>query len=47
MLYTERHASYDAKNRLGLSLEVEMGNSAVEAWANFIQAVKAGKEQAQ
>ncbi len=47
MLYTERHASYDAKNRLGLPEEVEMGNSSAEAWANFLKALKTEKEQAQ
>ena len=43
MLYTERHASYDAKNRLGLPEEIEMGNSPQEAFANFIAAVKSGR----
>ncbi len=47
MLYTERHASYDAKNRLGLPEEVDMGNSAAEAWANFIQAIKTGRNGAE
>jgi hypothetical protein len=44
MMYTERSASYDAKNRLGLAPEIEMGNSAAEAWAAFMTAVKAGRE---
>ena len=43
LMFTERHAAYDAKNRLGLAPEIEMGNSAVEAWTNFMAAVKAGK----
>lgn len=43
MMYTERHAAYDAKNRLGLTSEIEMGSSAAEAWANFMTAVKAGR----
>jgi hypothetical protein len=43
MLYTERHAAYDAKNRLGLPSEIEMGNSPQEAWAAFTAALKAGK----
>ena len=46
MMYTERHASYDAKNRLGMTGEIEMGSSAAEAWSNFMAAVKAGKEAA-
>jgi hypothetical protein len=44
MMYTERSAAYDAKNRLGLASEIEMGNSAAEAWAAFMTAVKAGRE---
>jgi hypothetical protein len=44
MLYTERHASYDAKNRLGLPPEIALGNSPAEAWANFTAAVRAGRE---
>lgn len=38
-------AAWDAKNRHGLPEEIEMGNSGAEAWANFMAAVKAGKEQ--
>lgn len=44
VMYTERDAAYDAKNRLGLPPEVEMGESAREAWTNFVAAMKAGKE---
>lgn len=44
LMFTERHAAYDAKNRLGLPSEIEMGNSAAEAFANFMTAVKAGRE---
>lgn len=43
ILYTERHAAYDAKNRLGLPTEIEMGASADEAWANFSSAVKTAR----
>lgn len=43
MMYTERHASYDAKNRLGLPGEIEMGASAAEAWTNFAAALKSGR----
>jgi hypothetical protein len=45
VLYTERHASYDAKNRLGLTPEIEMGDSVAKAWGNFAAAVKAGREK--
>jgi hypothetical protein len=44
MMYTERRAAWDAKNRLGLQTEIEMGNSAPEAWGNFTAALKAGRE---
>lgn len=47
VLYTERHAAYDAKNRLGLQGEIDMGSNAAEAWINFTAAVKAGKAGAQ
>ena len=42
VMYTERHAAYDAKNRGGLPEEIEMGSSAKEAWNNFISAMKGG-----
>jgi hypothetical protein len=44
MLYTERCAAYDAKNRLGLPPEIEMGGSPVEAWANYKAAVAAARK---
>lgn len=43
ILYTERHAAYDAKNRLNLPPEIDMGENAAEAWTSFITAVKAGR----
>ena len=43
MMYTERHAAYDAKNRLGLAPEIEMGDSAAASFASFMAAIKAGK----
>lgn len=43
ILYTERTAAYDAGNRIGLPSEIEMGDSAAQAWANFTEAVKAGR----
>jgi hypothetical protein len=39
MLYTERHAAYDAGNRLGLPAELDMGNSGEEAFNNFKRAM--------
>lgn len=44
LLYTERKAAYDAKNRLGLPSEIEMGNSPQEAFTAFASAVKAGRQ---
>ena len=44
LMYTERHAAYDAKNRLGLPEVIEMGDSPASAWSNFMAAVKAGRE---
>lgn len=44
LIQTERTAAYDAGNRLGLPEEIECGTSAREAWGNFIQAIKHGKE---
>lgn len=43
VLYPVRHAAYDAGNRLGLTEEIDCGNSAAEAWANFVSACKAAK----
>jgi len=40
VMYTERCAAYDAKNRAGLPEEIEMGNSGTEAWNNFLSAMK-------
>lgn len=43
ILYTVRHAAYDAKNRLGLPPEIEMGNSPAQAFSAFKEAVKEGR----
>lgn len=43
MMRTERTATIDAKNRMGLPAEIEMGNSAAEAWTAFTNALRAGK----
>ena len=44
ILLTERTAAYDAKNRLGLPAEVDMGDDARSSFENFKNAVKAAKE---
>lgn len=46
IMYTRRTAAYDAKNRLGLPAEIDMGDSWQEGWANFISAMKQAKEEA-
>lgn len=45
MMYTERHAAYDAKNRFGLPEQIELGNSAEEGWNNFTAALKAARQE--
>lgn len=47
IMLTESHAAYDAKNRLGLDSEIEMGDSPQEAWANFKAAVLRGRQKHQ
>lgn len=47
MLYTERTAAYDAKNRVGLPAEIEMGTSPAQAWKNFREAIVAARQVAQ
>lgn len=46
VLYAERSAAFDAKNRMGLDIEIDMGSSADEAWANFSNSLKAAREAA-
>ena len=41
--HTERSASWDAKNRHGMPSSFQLGNSAQDAWANFMQAKKGNK----
>lgn len=45
ILHTERHAAYDAGNRLGLPAEIDLGENGKDAWDNFINAVKAARTQ--
>ena len=47
VMYTQQRPAFDAKNRLGLADEVEMGDSASEAWKNFKAALKQGREREQ
>lgn len=44
ILYTVKHAAYDAGNRLGLPEEIDMGDSAESAMANFKEALAAGRK---
>lgn len=46
VLYCQQDASMVAKNRMGLPSEILMGDSPAEGWANFLAAVKAGREVA-
>lgn len=43
ILYTERHAAYDAKNRSGLPESIGFGPDAATAWRNFTTAVQAAR----
>lgn len=43
ILYTQRTAAWDAKNRHGLPQEIPMGDSGGEAWHHFIEAIKQGR----
>lgn len=45
VMYTEHEAAFDAKNRHNLPPEIDMGKSAVEAFANFKAAILKGKQQ--
>lgn len=44
-LYTTHTAAYDAKNRLGLPPDINMGENPAEGWANFKAAIIAGRQQ--
>lgn len=43
LIYTERSAAWDAKNRAGLPESIDMGKSGAEAWTNFVTALRAAK----
>jgi len=45
-LFTTRTAGYDAKNRHGLTDSITLGTKASDGWANFVNALKAAKEDA-
>jgi hypothetical protein len=45
MLYPERTAAYDAKNRLGLTDPIWMGDSGKDAWANLSGAIKDARKR--
>ena len=40
IMYTERHAAYDAKNRLGLPSEIVLADSAEASWNTLFNAMK-------
>lgn len=44
LLYTQFSAMAQAKNRHNLPEEINMGSSAAEAWANFVEAIKNGRK---
>jgi hypothetical protein len=46
IIYTNsNNPTYDAKNRLGLVDEIEMGDSAKDGWSNFATAVREAKKK--
>lgn len=45
ILYTSRRAAWDAKNRLGLPEEIDMGHSPAEAFASFKAEIKSAHER--
>lgn len=44
VLFTQRTAAYDAKNRLGLPESIDMGGSPAEGWQNLMTAIKEGRK---
>ena len=47
ILYTQNAGAYDAKNRLGLEPEIDMGDSPQEAWLALKTAIIAARKQPQ
>lgn len=47
IIYTQRTAAYDAKNRIGLPFEIPLGNNAYEGWINFQTLMKEAKSRKQ
>lgn len=47
ILYTQRTAAYDAKNRIGLPFEISLGVNAYEGWMNFQKLIKEAKARKQ
>jgi len=45
IMYTERHAAYDAKNRLGLPPEIVLADSAKESWNTLYNAMKEARNK--
>lgn len=45
VIFTEYHPAYAAKNRHGLPPEIDMGESAQQAWNNLTAALKAGRKE--
>ena len=43
-LYTQQRPAFDAKNRMGLPEEIDMGATPNEAWGNFAAALKASRK---
>jgi hypothetical protein len=44
VLFATRTVAFDAKNRHGLPDQIDAGNSAAEAWHNFIGALQAARQ---
>lgn len=45
LLYTQRTAAYDAKNRHGLPVDIDLGATATEGYNNFVQAMQTARLQ--
>lgn len=47
LLYTQRRAAWDAKNRCNLPPEIPMGTEPHQGWTNLFEALKAGRKNGQ